>query len=1078
MVNLEESRDNHGKIDLTPLIKPIIDLIQTDDAKPLLREQNGKIYVITDEIIRHIIENKKGLENLLREGGIFSNMQYATAIATLDKNPKTADEQKKQITRLEEAIYDALQSKLSGKEAAFFGQSATAYFTALTTLANRKMEIGIPQRAVFPDAHLSKAYPGTKALLRVPRHTIQITGDFSKSFVQAVKKTMAKRLSKADYPDDEIEVLIEKVEQGVNDQIGWLSIAKNVFDENAYGRIRRTYACCVLEKMATKLDAHSPAIPYIRRVSDFNELVQGTLPNSGLSTNDLVVEFPNANGKGVMSFDLLTEFSQAHTLNSLPFWFSFSELLSEVTTTDSVTTSLGQHFKMNGEMPSEGFDSVFEFHLDKLTTMASEIKNTQKKGEYFKEESKIRNTLRVAMLYYVVFRDVPAQPRTALMNYNELKTHLSRLVKENVSLVDILERIAKQLKSKTIFDNNRAIGADLKRLLQSRKLDDVEPKEKLYLTISTDILSNTDDMEDGEPIVALSSQQYSTVYLKYLKVTRHYEGDAYALIKVSIDLTESLRYLTLPQDSSQRKREMVRDINRNVLGVLFTPRDNNMRLFSLAFQDMTNLIISYDRQQMSGNQDESLRGLAQLIYVLLVYGVFKAVERLERQYQEDRIAEKTDENLKQANRTMLLMLSLFSTQALVDETREDKHFTHDAHKAIEHIIKQYLPTKSQGFQLRKSKRWDQLVIQGAQPSKEEVKKHIQQDINKDYRAANIIEGLSSGLDALWRLSEKPSLEKIALMVVTSRACDKTRHNAPGDRKVLYGEIHRFEYQSSENAEGEVFHFYRHQPVQAFCDDMDTADSFKKPAVLFNTIRQLHQTGFDDILIVTKVPFTRRIRMTIEDESSYTKPEILQALNQEMPSVRIYPLFTQKSYGVRLPPNKPKQPLFLPHDPNYDEPLPDEEDKSTLFRAASVLTNRVVGKEDNRTHSGITDYLFRWYPETVSIQSEAMATLRHPETRSCLHEVLRFLHANAYEQFLKTQGNEKPLEAKLDALDNIIGDGDNNLGHQANSLQFPKLQKNQGSSHKTYDFSINMIALLKHLENQSAEQRKRTNSLVK
>jgi hypothetical protein len=1077
MVNLKESRDNHGKIDLTPLIKPIIDLIEIEDAKHLLREQNGKIYIITDEIIRRIIENKKGVENLLREGELFSNTEYAKAIATLDKNHQRADEQKKQITRLEEAIYDALQSKLAGKEAAFFGQSATAYFTALTTLANRKMEIAIPQRGVFPEAHLSKAYPGTKALLRVPRHTIQITADFSKSFVQAVKKTMAKRLSKADYPDDEIDVLIEKVEQGINEQIGCLSIAKRVFEENAYGRIRRTYACCILEKMATKLDAHSPAMPYIRRVSDFNELVQGTLPNSGLSANDLVVEFPNANGKGVMSFDLSSEFSQAETLNVLPFWFSFSELLSEVTTTDSVTTSLGQHFKMNGEVPSEGFNSVFEFNVNKLKIMATEIKNAQEKGQDFPSETDIRKVLRVVTLYYIVFYNYSKPQSNVVENYKEFCEKLANLVTKKVNLNTILAKIATGLTDRAALDHNRAIGADFKKLLQSRKLDDVEPKEKLYLTISTDILSNTDDMEDAEPIVALSSQQYSTVYLKYLKVTRHYEGDAYALIKVSIDLTESLRYLTLPQDSSQRQREMIRDINRNVLGVLFTPRDNNMRRFPLAFEDMTNLIISYDRQQMSGHQDEYLTGLARLIYVLLVYGVFKGVERLERQYQQD-IRESSDENLTHANRTMLLMLSLFSTQPLVDETREHKHFTHDAHKAIEHIIKQYLPTKSQGFQLRQSKRWDQLVIQGEQPNKDEVKAHIQQDINKDYRAANIIEGLCSGLDALWRLPEKPSLEKIALMVVTSRACDKTRHNAPGDRKVLYGEIHRFEYESSENAEGEVFHFYRHQPVQAFCDDMDTADSFKKPAVLFNTIRQLHQTGFEDILIVTKVPFTRRIRMTIEEESSYTKPEILQALNQEMPSVRIYPLFTQKSYGVRLPPKKPKQAMFLPHDPNYDEPLPDEEDKSTLFRAASVLTNRVVGREDNRTHSGITDYLFRWYPETVSIQSEAMATLRHPETRACLHEVLRFLHANAHEQFLKTQDNEKPLEAKLDALDNIIGDGDNNLGHQANSLPFPKPQKNQWRSDKTSDFSINMIALLKHLENQSAEQRKRSKRFVK
>lgn len=1088
MANIEESRVDHGKMDLTPLMKPIIDFIQTD-ANHLLREQNGKIYVITDEIIQHIIGNNKLVENLRREGELFSKTQNATAIATLHKDAKTANEQKKQIMSLEDAIYDVLQSRLVGKEATFFGQNALTYFSALTKLANRKMEIGIPQRAVFPDAYLSKEYPGSKALLRIPRHTIQITGDFSKSFVQAVKKAMEKRLSKAEEPDDEIEALIETVEQKLNDQIGWLSFAINVFEQNAYGRIRRTYACCVLEKMATKLEPNSPAIPYIHRVTDFNELAQGTLPNSGLSSNDLVVEFPNANGKGVMSFDLMTEFSQAHTLNTLPFWFSFSELLSEVMTTDSVTTSLGQRFKINGEVPSEGFDSVFEFNVAKLTSMANEITKAQETGQDFPSDSDICKALRVAVLYYVVFRDDPTQPRSALANYKALKKQLTNWVANKVSLDTILVEIETKLKNKTTLDNNRAIRADFKKLLQSRKLDDVESKEKLYLTISSEILSNTSDMGDGEPIVPLSPQQYSTVYLRYLKVTRHYDGDAHALIKEPIHITESLRYLTLPQDSSQQPREMIRDINRNVLGVLLTPGEHYMWYFSDAFDGLVKLIILHDRKQLSGTnlktgiKDDYLATLAQLIYVLIVYGTFKAIERLEHQHQQS-ISTTIDNNMKHADRTMLLMLSLFPTspqaKILDDETLRTEYvyvedcFTHDAHKSIEHIIRQHMPTKSQGFKLMESEKWDRLMNMPRQEKLilQEANEHIQQEINRNYwRAANIIEGLSSGLDALWRLPEKPSLEKIALMVVTSRACDKTRQSATGDRKVMYGEIHRFEYEARQNPQGDIAHFYRHQPIQAFCDDMDTADSFKKPAVLFNTIRQLHQEGFYDVIIVTKVPFTRRIRMTVEEESSYTKPEILQALNHEMPKVKIYPLFTQKSYGVRLPPKKPKQPMFLPHDPAYDEPLPDEDDKSTLFRAASVLTNRVVGKEDDRTHSGITDYLFRWYPETVSIQSEAMATFRQPHTQTCLHEVLRFLHASAYEQTLKSQGNEKPLEAKLDALDTIIGDGDENIGHQANSLQFPKPKKG-GFSEKTHYFSLNMIALLKHLENQSAEHRKK------
>ena len=133
-----------------------------------------------------------------------------------------------------------------------------------------------------------------------------------------------------------------------------------------------------------------------------------------------------------------------------------------------------------------------------------------------------------------------------------------------------------------------------------------------------------------------------------------------------------------------------------------------------------------------------------------------------------------------------------------------------------------------------------------------------------------------------------------------------------------------------------------------------------------------------------------------------------------------------------------------------------------------MLRTLVPTPKNHSHgiTGITDYLFRWYPETAQIQSEAMAALTsHSKNQACLHEILRFLHANAFEQY----GKETKLEAKLDALENIIGD--ENIGHQANSLEFPKPNKNAKNPNKTPNkFSINMIALLKHLENQSNEQR--------
>jgi len=164
MAQIEESRINHGKIDLTHVIKPIIDYLQQGEnsllkehegKKPiidclqqgensLLKEHEGKIYVVTDKIIGCILKKKAGVNGMRKEGHLFSDLYWASAVATLHKNAKAADNQMKQIAHLEEVIYDLLQSLLSEseKQADFFGQSASSYFDALTALAGKNNEIG------------------------------------------------------------------------------------------------------------------------------------------------------------------------------------------------------------------------------------------------------------------------------------------------------------------------------------------------------------------------------------------------------------------------------------------------------------------------------------------------------------------------------------------------------------------------------------------------------------------------------------------------------------------------------------------------------------------------------------------------------------------------------------------------------------------------------------------------------------------------------------------------------------------------------------------------------------------------
>jgi len=1062
---------DHGSIDLNPLLQAVIDCLKKDPGN-LIKESKGKVYAVTDEIIREIMENQPLMADMRREGRLFDKTKYADAIATNHKSPRIDEQQMKRITEMEGLIDDRLRSLLKGQESEFFGQQASSCFDALRKLTGKNADIVSDQSSPFPDADLTRKYPGTKATLRVPYHTIQMSGQIIESLADKVKQAVRMRLSD-ESPEDEIDSVIETVENDLSRDIGRLSSFIRVLDRNAYGRIRRTYACCVLNCMSEFLPEDSPSVRYIRRVCDFNELVQGTLPDSGFSADDLVVEFPTPYGRGTMDFDLMAEFIYADALNPLPFWITFSELVSEVTTEDSVTTTMGQHIKMNGKVASKGFDSVFEYHLDKLVALAEAIRSALEAGRMPPDENVACRVLRIAVMYYVVFRDDPKMYRTALMNYKALKKAVEEWTDEKVGLNEILRRIINALRS--TISVNKSIQNDFKMLMASRKLDNhPQNKEKLYLIVSRDILSKPSEMADASPIVDVKNRV--TSYLRYLKITRHPGKDDDALIKEELRFTESLRYLTLPE-TAQQNRWMRRDIGRGVIGLLLTPRNNEMIRLSFPFGGLTKLIISYDRDQLQGitggsrTGDAYFAGIAQITHLLLVYGVLKAVARMADNYGD-----------AHWEKPMMLMLSLFSTspqqEKSVMKRLDDKYqrgFTHDAHKAVEHIIRQHIPTKSQGFKMNSSGQWEGLIASGQWRKKYPALKdaaydHIRREL-KDYRYWNIVTGLSSGMDSLWLLPEEPGMKKIGLITLTSRPCDRLRKPSPEDRSILFGHIHRFTHETGENTDGGVCHFYRHQPIQAFCDDLNRTDCFKKPSVLIDAIKNLYKDGFHDVIIVTKVPFTRRIRMTTDDDSTYTNPILLQALHREMPDLRVYPLFTQKSYGVRLDKKNTQYPMFIPPDAENDVTIREPSGKSTLFRAGSVVTCRVVkgGNASEKLHSGITDYLFRCYPETVTIQSDPISALTTPGNKQmCLHEVLRFLHANAFQKSVsRKRDGERPIEAKLDALESIIGE--NGVGQQAD-LKFPKPKRGTGG--ETYTFSVNIIALLKHLENQSDLGRER------
>jgi hypothetical protein len=1123
MSDIYEQTQDYGKIDLIHVLKPILEFLEQPDnmKKFIVVDERGErplLHVLTDKVISEVVQDEKRLSGLRREGRLFSNIDGAKFISTLTKNTTVLQKQNAQLAALEEVIYARLQEALQGQEAAFFGQTAREYFQHFLELTNktpnadkRAEEIknqlegfAAPLRSEFADTYFQDDYPEGKTLLRVPQHKLEIAGDTREEFLAGLARRAQSKLKASDEYDEEDAA--EKVGQMMRPDSGWLKVFLDVLEKNAYGRIRRTYACSVLSQLVDDgcfQNAASPAIRYIQRVCDFNELVQNTLPDTALTPEDCIIEFSSITGKGeALSFDVMNEFSAANAFDTLPFWIDFDELLAEEVSSDKITTTMGQHFKLNGAVPTEGFDSVFAYNVSKIKQVIAKLD----KGEDL-EDYELKGALRVLMLYFVVFweNDNAQEPLSAAQNFRELRKGVNALTEKQWKLRDVLLRIAGNFDNEALQETVGHCERDFRTLLSTRVLD--KPPithirhHSLYLLVSDTLLNTLKGLENDEPIPAPPNPDHDTTYLRHVKVTRHTGYGESSLLDKQIRIAQSRRYLTLPKPSEE-ERAMERDLSRQVLGVLLMPKDNRLLYFSEFFKAFTGIVISYERKQLykpaddtEENQQTSLADLfglsvARLVYVLLVYSVLKALCRIEAEYRESHALP-----LHHAERVLFLFLSLYSYALKKPKQGMKDDFTHDAHKAIEYLIRQHVPTKSQGFELQDIAQWEQFATKNTASAKKpspsfprmresidmgtsldsrgndelmtnaksakpsdnrefflaEAKKMLKKEFG-GFRANNTLMGLLSGVDALWLLAEKPGLDKIAILTVTSRRCDGLSQRGKEDRVVLFGEIHRFEYECHDNK-----HYYRHTAPQSFCDEMNIQDSFKNPSVLFKAVDRLYQEGCRDIVIVTKVPFQRRIRMTAKDDSIYVNQAILKELAQQCPEARVYPLFTQKNWGVRLASKATlHQPLFVPYQ---NAEGVESSGSSRMFRVASVMTYRIVQlrKGSERLHSGMMDYLYRHYPELAPSQSQALAALtQSPANQKCLFEALRFLHAYPYEAFTNKQATHRELDVKLDALENIIGD--KSVGAQAEVLCFPKPDKSKRADAKVRWVRVNVLGV--------------------
>jgi len=987
---LIERDDEFVPVDYTSLLKKVLDLLQQPEVSLFRASQKAAFLTIdVDQIATLVAQSAQRLQDPL------DTRAKEVRVATVSFG-ESQDRFISQIKKIHQQLETLLQTTIS--EAVADETTVDEYLRRLlmplSAFTGKARALGLfypfnqPYRNLRTQGLSLQQEAGAIPILSFHKLTIKVNQ------TAQLREALAKRLenyielqfddeSQADQDD-----LREVLTSFVQDQKSDLTRLYSMINKECLGRLKKEAQICYLHFLADNLKRESDGARLLKELIRRLRLIEAYIGDVQRSDGHFQVNYADS---GVLNYRDI--FARADVFNSLPVIPFIAEALGETKEESDGTRTFvfGIKLKFNGKVTNQDDLrkplSVFDYNLQQIDPTSS--LHRERLGDELDKNRQVtfrRRVLERALLYFCVFHKFG---------------DLSELDHDPIALFDRVLPILRggdEDKKKTVLSRIRkAIDTPqvrqginrLKKWLQDaikRKTPFSERRYPLHILIKRGILEqDIDTITTRRTFFKPVFGEKTKEVLRYLSVTEAKTTlGASPFCKFPAELTISNMHYYQQQERQQfEMRYHIRELE--TLPLLMTPKESTRELYLSHFRHYRPLIFPYtsrylDHQQLTRQASFAYRFTFALLSYLSLHLLMTHTP---------------------INRQLFVPILRLHVKKGRDWPEQEK-FVRQFSKIQAHLLNEneQVLSNTQGFDV-------QAVIN-----------------RRNISAFKLKNGLSSLYGVLpkqFKFTTKIalSLDKLALVIVSSRECDRCWYHTPKQQlATLTGEVIGIERLDARSVQM--------QQLSTFTDNYHVEEMRREPTRLLDEVGKLYQQGYRHIIYIAKSPHSSTLHLTEKEEEQrlfFMSRTLIEALKQKRPDVKLYPVFFD-SYSVRKLPDYPQstQSLTMQNTRQLMQVMEDSSQQVVMF---FNLFNgiEIKGDQAERNYNGVISYatLLNMYEGILDDQDIRSALLYDDEENPLKSNLLTYLtlfHFSRYEAAPKrTQG----ISLKLNPYQTLIGD---------------------------------------------------------
>ncbi len=767
---------------------------------------------------------------------------------------------------------------------------------------------------------------------------------------------------------------------------------RKMFIQESLARIQRSARVSYLLYLYNAMRA--------RKISDKKKLDGLKLLRNLIERLRLVNDYIGREGDGYYAvtyqgtrLNLRDLFSRSDAFDTLPIITEIEGSLGESTdyVQGSKTFVNGLKLKLNGLVQIHGGNgrSVFDYYAALLDPGSAAYQ--QREAEATSKLHFHERVIKVALLYYFVFVQMDDS------RYNPTADFEREILKpfREGSDGDKYEAL-RQLQQKIASTTAKGLSLLRDALVEFLELPNAGPgryEQTLVLSLKKDVLVNninsmlTHSIFFQDAILANDGKDA----LKYIAV----EGASASqdvLCKLPLHLTFEPLYFYERDDARETFTMTYETEGVQVLPIFLAPFDNNAPTsYKDIFRENSRVVFCY-RHHANVAPDSERAFVYRFTYQLLAYVFIKLLA--------DSITGVEKRKL------FFPIICLHTQQKAADEPYkkyDQEEFIHALSKVLAHLLAEDYTASSQGFHL------NTLLAQG----------------NDLHKLNSALYSLYSALPRRFQLPpslQDPSsqlprrqLDKLAIIVISSRKCDMNKKTPDAYQATIYGEVIGLE----RLPDGYV----RVGTLSTFSANQPSYLIYEQPATLIAQIKTYYAQGYHHFLFVAHAPYSRTLHISEKNSTEdlfFMSRTVIQAMRDVGMGIKVYPVFCDRYYVINHQRSKKKA---LAADSLYIDDLGELAYVSLdPSRRSLIFLNLFSGINVNNqpVYNGVMSYstLVNVYENDPTydqyIWSDLLSENIPQSLKGDLVDFITLLHFSRYEK-------PRDLGFKLDPYTRIIGD---------------------------------------------------------